>query len=75
MELKNDYALGFIICKIVTVITLQDRVSLGIFTGTPGYPLRANGDSQLLEARPELQDWLRFEFLTAKNCRTGPFSK
>ena len=25
--------------------------------------------------RPELQDWLRFELLTVKDYRTGPFSK
>ena len=28
-----------------------------------------------LEARPELQDWLRFELFTVKNYRTGPFLK
>ena len=75
VELKNDYVLGFVIGEIFTVITFQDWVCLGIFTVIPGYPPRANGDSQHLEARPELQDWLRFELFTVKNYRTGPFSK
>ena len=75
MEFKNDYVLGFIICEIFTVITLQDWVGWGIFTVIPGYPRGANGNSQHLEARPELQDWLRFELFTVKNYRTGPFSK
>ena len=44
MELKNDYVLGFIICEIFTVITLQEWVGWGIFTVIPGYPRRANGD-------------------------------
>ena len=56
--------LGFIICEIFTVITLQDWVSWGIFTVIPGYPQRTNGDSQHLEERPELQDWLRSELST-----------
>ena len=73
VELKNVYVLGFIICKIFTAITLQGRV--GIFIVIPGHPRRANGDSQHLEARPELQDWLQFKLFTVKNCRTGPFSK
>ena len=75
VEFKNDYVLGFIICEIVTVITLQDWVGWGIFTVIPGYPWRASGESLHLEARPELQDWLRFELFTVKNYRTGPFSK
>ena len=76
VELKNDYVLGFIIiCEIFTVIALQDWVDWGIFTVIPGYPRRAKGDSQHLEARPELQDWPRFELFTAINYRTGPFSK
>ena len=61
VELKNDYVLGFIICEIFTVTALQDWLGWGIFTVIPGYPRRANGDSQHLEAHPELQDWLRFE--------------
>ena len=32
-----------------------------------------SGDSQHLEARSELQDWLRLELFTVKNYRTGPF--
>ena len=60
MELKNDYELGIIICEIFTVITLQDWVGWGIFTLIPGYPRSASGDSQHLEARSDLQDWLRF---------------
>ena len=75
VEFKNDYVLGLIICEIFTVITLQDWVGWGIFTVIPGYPRRANSDSQHLEARPELLDWLRSELFTAKNYRTGPFSK
>ena len=63
------------ICEVFTVIALRDWVGWGIFTVILGYPRRANGDSQHLEARPELQDWLRFELFTIKNCRIGPFSK
>ena len=72
VEFKNDYVLGLFICEISTVITLQDWVGWGIFAVVPGYPRRANGDSQHLEARPELQDWLRFDLFTVKNYRTGP---
>ena len=61
VELQNDYVLGFIIREIFTVSTLQDWVGWGIFTVIPGYPRRANGDSQHLETRPELQGWLRSE--------------
>ena len=75
VEFKNDYILGFILWEIFTVITLQDWVGWGIFTVIPGYPQRASGDSQHLEARSELQDWHRFELFTVKNYRTGPFSK
>ena len=75
VELNNDYVLGFIICEIFTEIALQDWVGWGIFAVIPGYPRRANGDSQHLEARPELQDWLRFDLSTVRNYRTGPFSK
>ena len=73
VEFKNDYVLGFIICEIFTVITLQDCVGWGIFTVIPGYPPRANSDSQHLEARPELQDWLRSELFTVKITGQGPF--
>ena len=62
-------------CEIFTVIALQDWVGWGIFTVIPGYPRRANGDSQHLKACPQLQDWLRLKLLTVKNYRTGPFSK
>ena len=55
VEFKNDYVLGFIICEIFTIITLQDWVRWGIFTVIPGNPRRTNGDSQHLEALPELQ--------------------
>ena len=74
VELKNDNVLGLISCEIFTVITLQD-VDWGIFTVIPGYPRRVNSDSQHLEARPELQDWLRSELFTENHYRTGPFSK
>ena len=73
VEFENDYVLGFILCEIFTVITLQDWVGWGTCTVIPGYPRRANDDSQHLEARPELQDWLRFELFTVKNYRTVPF--
>ena len=74
MEFKNDYVLGFIICEIFTVITLQDWVGWGISTVIPGYPRRANSDSQHSEARPELQDWLRFELpLEQKSLHTHNF--
>ena len=75
MEFKNDYVLGFIICEIFTIITLQDWVGWEIFTVIPGCPWRANDDSQHLEARPELQDWLRSKLFTIKKYRAGPFSK
>ena len=75
VEFTNDYVLGFIICGIFTVITLQDWVGWGIFAVIPGYPRGANGDSQHLEARTELQDLLRFELFTVKKYRTRPFSK
>ena len=65
----------FYYLRNIDVITLQDWVGWGIFTVIPGYPRRASGDSQHSEARSELQDWLRFEFFTVKNYRTGPFSK
>ena len=51
----------------------QDWAGWGIFTVIPGNPRRTKGDSQHLEARPELQDWLRSELCTVKNSRTGPF--
>ena len=73
MEFKNDYLLGFIICELFTIIALQDWVGWGIFTVIPGYPRRANGDSQHLEACPELQDWLRFELFTIKITGQGPW--
>ena len=75
MEFKNDYVFRFYYCEIFTVIALQDWVGWGIFTVIPGNPRRTNGDSQHLEARPELQDGLRSELFTVKNYRTGPFSK
>ena len=64
VELKNDYALGFIICEIFTVIALQDWADWGIFAVILGYPRRAHSDSQHLEAHPELQDWLQSELFT-----------
>ena len=72
---QNDCVLGFFICEMFTVMTLQDWVGWGIFTVIPGYPRRTNGGSQHLEARPELQGWLQSELFTVKNYRTGPFSK
>ena len=61
----------FLISPAVT--TLQDWVGWGIFAVIPGYPWRANGDSRHLEARPELQDGLRFELFTVKITGQGPF--
>ena len=52
----------------------QDWAGWGIFTVIPRNPRRTKGDSQHLEARPELQDWLRSELFTVENSRTGPFS-
>ena len=75
VEFKNDYVLGFVVCEIFTVIALQDWVGWGIFTVIPGCSRRVNSDSQHLEARPELQDWLRSGLFTIKNYRTGPFLK
>ena len=70
MEFKNDYVLGFLFLRdSYPVIALQDWVGWGIFTVIPGYPRRANGDSQHFEARPELQDWLRFELFTVKKLQ------
>ena len=75
VEFKHDYVLGFIICEIFTVIALRDWAGWGVFALIPGYPWRANGQSQHLEACPELQDWLQFQIFTVKSYRTGPFSK
>ena len=58
-----------------TIIFFQDWAGWGIFTVIPGNPRWTKGDSQHLEARPELQDWLRSELFTVKNYRTGPFAK
>ena len=61
--------------ELFIVIFFQDWAGWGIFTVIPGNPQRTKGGSQHLEARPELQDWLRSElFFTVKNSRTGPFS-
>ena len=73
VEFKSDYVLGFIICEMLTEITLQDWVGWNIYRNF-GYPRRANGDSQHLEACPELRDWLRFElYLQRKMTGQGPF--
>ena len=71
---QNYSVSGFIIFELFTVIVFQDWAGWGIFTVIPGNPRRTKGDSQHLEARPELQDWLRSELFTVKNSRTGPFS-
>ena len=71
---QNYSVSGFIIFELFTVIFFQDWAGWGIFTVIPGNPRRTKGDSQHLEARPELQDWLRSELFTVKNSRTGPFS-
>ena len=64
-EMIAYQALLFARC-LFTVITLQDWVSWGIFTVIRGHPHRANGDTQHLEAHPELRDWLRFEKITGQ---------
>ena len=71
---QNYSVSGFIIFELFTVIFCQDWAGWGVFTVIPGNPRRTKGDSQHLEARPELQDWLRSELFTVKNSRTGPFS-
>ena len=71
---QNYSVSGFIIFELFTVIVFQDWAGWGIFTVIPGNPRRTKGDSQHLEARPELQDWLRSELFTVKISRTGPFS-
>ena len=72
---SSNYSVsGFIIFELFTVIFFQDWAGWGIFTVIPGNPRRTKGDSQHLEARPELQDWPRSELFTVKNSRTGPFS-
>ena len=71
---QNYSVSGFIIFELFTVNFFQDWAGWGIFTVIPGNPRRMKGDSQHLEARPELQDWLRSELFTVKNSRTGPFS-
>ena len=73
MEFKNDYVLGFIICEILTAITLQDWVGWGIFTVIPGNPRRTKGGSRRLKARPELQDWLRSEFFERNKLQDWAF--
>ena len=71
---QNYSVSGFIIFELFTVIFFQDWAGWGIFTVIPGNPRRTKGDSQHLEARPELQDWPLSELFTVKNSRTGPFS-
>ena len=72
---QNYSVSGFIIFELFTVIFFQDWAGWGIFTVIPGNPRRTKGDSQHLEARPELQDWLQSELFTVKNYRTGHFAK
>ena len=63
-----------LVFELFTGIFFQDWAGWGIFTVIPGNPRRTKGDSQHLEARPELQHWPRSELFTVKNSRTGPFS-
>ena len=74
VELKIDYVLGFIFCEIFAVLTFHDWVGWGIFALISGYPRRTTGDSQHLEARPELQDWLWSEFQERKSSPKRKFS-
>ena len=72
---QNYSVSSFILFEKFTVLFFQDWAGWGIFTVILGNPRRTKGDSQHLEARPELQDWLRSELFTVKNYRAGPFSK
>ena len=54
------FLIGFYYFELFTVF-FQDWASWGIFTVILGNPRRTKGDSQHLEARPELQHWLRSE--------------
>ena len=72
---QNYSVSGFIIFELFTGFFFQDWAGWGIVTVIPGNLRRTKGDSQHLEARPELQHWLRSELFTVKNYRTGPFSK
>ena len=72
---KTDFSSTRSSAPLFPPITLQDWVGWGILSVILGYPRRASGDSQHLEARSELQDWLWFQLSTVKNYRTGPFSK
>ena len=69
MEFKNDYILGFIICEIFTVITLQDWVGWGIFTVFPGYPRRASGDSQLIRGMLRITGWAPVRIIYRKKLQ------
>ena len=68
---QNDYVLGFIICEIFTVITLQDWVGWGIFTFTviPGYPRRASGDSQLIRGMLRFSGWAPVRIISHKKLQ------
>ena len=69
MEFKNDYVLGFIICEIFTVITLQDWVGWGIFTVIPGYLRRASGDSQLNRGMLRITGWAPVRIIYRKKLQ------
>ena len=69
VEFKNDYVLGFIICEIFTVITLQDWVGWGIFTVIPGYPRRASGDSQLIRGMLRITGWALVRIIYRKKLQ------
>ena len=71
---QNYSVSGFIIFELFTVNFFRDWAGWGIFAVIPGNPRRTKGDSQHLEACPELQDCPQSELFTVKNSRTGPFS-
>ena len=76
VELKNDYILGFYYLRdIYRNYFTVNRAGWGIFTVILGCPWRANGDSQHLEAHPELGLAPVPIIYLKKNYRTGPFSK
>ena len=56
--------------ELFTANFFQDWAGWAIFTVISGNPRRTKGDSQHLEARPELQDWPQSELFTVEISRT-----
>ena len=74
VEFKNDYVLGFIICEMFTVITLQDRVGWGMFAVIPGYPRRASGDTQLNRGMLRIAGWAPVRIIYRKKLQDRALS-